>query len=107
MTIWTWLILAFVLGAVTAGITLPSLVQYLRATPPPDLPEDCAPGWKLQCTRCARTRTLASAGGIRIGGNRNARKATLGWCKGCRGLRIIRVVHASRLGPAADSTDVG
>ncbi len=94
---WAWIIFAFFLGAIAVAAVVPRLAKHLRSTPPADLSEHLAPGWHAQCTRCGRTRTLASVGGIRIGGHRAARKATLGWCRGCRGLRVIRIVHASRL----------
>ncbi|MFI4882090.1 MAG: hypothetical protein ACIAQU_05850 [Phycisphaerales bacterium JB064] len=96
---WVWIILAFMMGAIIVAVVVPRLAGHLRSTPPPDLPEELAPGWHAQCTRCGRTKTLASVGGIRMGANRGAHKATLGWCKGCRRLRIVRVVHESGLEP--------
>lgn len=98
---WGWILIALAagiaLGVIFWTISLPRLSAILRETPSPELPEDLAPGWHAQCNKCGRTRTLASVGGIRLGGNRNATKATIGWCRQCRGLRVIRIVHADRL----------
>jgi len=100
MPLWAWIIVAFLSGGIVVGIVLPRLARYVKAAPPPDLPERYAPGWNVQCTRCGRTRALARVGGIRMGANRGATKATLGWCRGCRGFRIIRLVHESRMRPS-------
>ncbi|UYV11645.1 MAG: hypothetical protein NCW75_10085 [Phycisphaera sp.] len=97
MTFWLWVILAFIGGIAVAAVVWPRLARIIRSTPPADLPEQLAPGWHACCTRCGRTRTLASVGGIRLGGNRSAVKATLGWCRGCKGLRLVRIVHQDRL----------
>ncbi len=97
MPLWAWIILAFVAGLAVAGLAWPRVRALLDTTPPPDLPEELAPGWYACCSRCGRTRTLASVGGVRLGANRSAAKATLGWCRGCRGLRFIRIVHQDRL----------
>ena len=93
MVHWAWLIVAFSVGAFVAAIVVPRLVLLVRSTPPPDLPERFAPGWRAECTRCGRTRTLAGIGGIRLGGYRGAKKATLAWCRGCRRPRWIQLVH--------------
>ena len=96
---WIWIIVGAVLGVVCVAIVVPRVALAIRSTPSPDLPENLAPGWYAQCTRCGRTRTLASVGGVRIGGNLGAKKATLAWCRGCRGVRIIRIAHESRMEP--------
>ncbi|MEO1279562.1 MAG: hypothetical protein AAFV77_11460 [Planctomycetota bacterium] len=98
---WIWVILGAVLGAVCVAFVVPRVAIAVRGMPSPELPEDLAPGWHAQCTRCGRTRTLASVGGVRIGGNKGAKKATLAWCRGCRGLRVIRIVHESRMEPSS------
>ena len=108
MPLWLWIVVALVTGALFGVLLLvaivPRVASVVRQTPPPDLPENLAPGWYACCTHCDRTRTLASIGGIRIGGNRNASKVTLGWCRACRGLRFIRIVHQDRLvGRAAET----
>jgi hypothetical protein len=97
MPLWAWAILAFVAGLAVAGLAWPRVRAMVAATPPPELPEALAPGWYACCTKCGRTRTLASVGGVRLGANRSAMKVTLGWCLGCKGLRFIRVVHRDRL----------
>lgn len=99
MATWIWAILALGAGVAIGVYVTPRVRRVIRETPSPELPESLAPGWYACCTRCGRTRTLASVGGIRIRGNRNANKATLGWCRACRGLRIIRIVHHDRLMP--------
>lgn len=94
---WGWILIGVTIGIGVAALVGPRVLRVLRATPPPDLPEHLAPGWYAQCTRCGRAKTLASVGGIRVGGNRGAKKATLGWCRGCRALRFVRIVHQTRL----------
>ncbi len=101
MAPWMWIILAFTTGLAFAGLAWPRVRRALETAPPPDLPENLAPGWYACCSACGRTRTLASVGGIRLGGNRHARKATLGWCRQCRALRVVRIVHAERLDKVA------
>ncbi|MEO1008751.1 MAG: hypothetical protein AAFX79_09295 [Planctomycetota bacterium] len=101
MDIWVWLILGFALGIACVAVAVPRIAGLVRSAPPPDLPESLAPGWHVRCLRCGCTRTLASVGGIRLGGNRNATKATLGMCRGCRRLAVIQIVHADRLRPDA------
>ncbi len=103
MAWWFWIILGAVLGALCVSIVVPRVVAMIRSTPSAALPEGLAPGWYAQCARCGRTRTLASVGGVRIGGNRGAKKATLAWCRGCRGIRVIRIVHESRMEPSAEA----
>lgn len=97
MPLWAWFIVAVTVGVVVGLLVAPRVRRVVREAPPPDLPEHLAPGWHARCTRCGRTRTLASVGGIRLGGNRDAIKATLGWCRACRGIRVIRIIHARRL----------
>lgn len=104
-----WAILCGVVGvgvgAALAWTIGPRLRRIVRETPPPNLPEHLAPGWHARCTRCGHTRTLASVGGIRRGGNRGALKATLGLCGSCRGVRFIRIVHADHLPTPSGSAD--
>lgn len=99
MPLWGWIILSVGLGVVIGTLVLPRVLGLIASTPPPALPESLAPGWYARCTRCGRTRTLASVGGVRLGGNRGAKKVTVAWCRGCRGLRLIRIVHESRMEP--------
>jgi len=106
MPIWAWIILAFVVGLAVAGLAWPRLRSVFATTPPPDLPEELAPGWHARCTRCGRTRTLASVGGIRLGASRSATKATVGWCRGCRGLRLIRIIHRDHLPSTGEATPI-
>ncbi|MFI4916678.1 MAG: hypothetical protein ACIAS6_09260 [Phycisphaerales bacterium JB060] len=97
MPLWAWIILAFVAGLAVAGLAWPRVRAALATTPPPDLPEELAPGWYACCSRCGRTQTLASLGGIRLGANRSAAKATFGWCRECKRPGLIRIVHWDRL----------
>lgn len=106
MPTWAWIILAFVAGLAVAGFVWPRIRAALAATPPPDLPEELAPGWCACCTRCGRTRTLAGVGGVRLGTNRSAIKFTLGWCRGCRGLRVIRIIHRDHMPSNGEATPV-
>lgn len=105
MPVWAWLTVGVgagvVLGVVVGVIVAPRVCTVVRSTPPPDLPEHLAPGWYARCTRCGRTRTLARVGGVRLGGNPAASKVTLGWCRACRGLRVIQIVHGGRLADEA------
>ena len=48
-----------------------------------------APGWRICCTRCGRSAPATSVGAVRIAA-RSLHKYTLGWCQGCRGLRLLR-----------------
>ncbi|RYD61465.1 MAG: serine/threonine protein kinase, partial [Verrucomicrobiaceae bacterium] len=60
----------------------------VRANPP------VPPGeWQLRCTACQSTRSLASAGGIRIGAA-SVGKRTLAWCRSCGGLRFAAIEKA-------------
>ncbi|MAY74736.1 MAG: hypothetical protein CMJ31_08515 [Phycisphaerae bacterium] len=93
---WVWM------PVVTGVVSLASIVLLIfaikrRAATDPNL--DPAPGWYLRCGRCGTLRSLASAGGVRIGANRNAEKATLGRCSTCRKMRIIQIIHEDRLSP--------
>lgn len=97
MPLWAWIILAFGAGLTIAGLVWPRVRAAFDTVPPPGLPEELAPGWHACCTRCGRTRTLASVGGVRLGANTNAAKATLAWCRACNALRVIRIVHRDRL----------
>ncbi len=101
MPLWAWILVSVAaggaLGAIVWSVSLPRLTEIIRKTPGPELPERLAPGWHAQCNKCGRTRSLASVGGIRMGGNRNAEKVTIGWCRACRGLRVIRILHADWL----------
>ena len=102
--VWLWRLSAedlffqpMALAGVGLAFTLMGGVPRLlgRGGPVP-VDESLAPGWHIRCGTCGRSKTLASVGGIRIGGNRGAKKATLGWCSGCRGLRMLSIVHESR-----------
>ncbi len=101
MPLWVWISVSLVAG-ITLGVIIwtmsyPRVATTISQTPGPELPEHLAPGWYAQCSKCGKARTLASVGGIRIGANRGAKKATLGWCRACQGLRIVRIIHKSRL----------
>lgn len=56
--------------------------------------ESAAPGWKIQCVSCGSQKSLASAGGVRIGGAGTS--FTLGRCSHCKGFRIMRIHRPSR-----------
>ncbi|WP_367871606.1 serine/threonine-protein kinase [Luteolibacter sp. Populi] len=63
-----------------------------------------APGeWQLRCTSCGATRSLASAGGVRIGAA-SIGKRTLAWCRHCSGLRFAAVEQATVPVPRAAAT---
>ncbi len=47
---------------------------------------DLAPGWRIRCTKCDRSKPLGEVGGIRLGAKSRG-KWTLAWCSQCRGLR--------------------
>ena len=51
-----------------------------------------APGWRICCTRCGRSAPLAAVGGTRIGA-RSRHKYTLGFCRGCRRFRFLRIIQ--------------
>ncbi|WP_454759102.1 hypothetical protein [Caulobacter segnis] len=53
-----------------------------------------APGWKIQCVSCGHQKSLAEAGGVRVGGAGTS--YTLGRCSQCRGFRILKVHRPSR-----------
>ena len=76
--------------------------QYAAAVefPTMNLP-GYAPGWRIHCIKCGRSKLAAKAGIIRVGSpGRLTKKWTLGWCRGCswfRFLRISRDVQCSNL----------
>ena len=46
-----------------------------------------APGWRVHCTKCGRTRDAAGVGTTKT--SASARKCyTLGWCSNCSWLRF-------------------
>lgn len=49
-----------------------------------------APGWRICCTRCGRSAPADKVGITRIGA-RSTHKYVVGWCKGCRRLRWMRL----------------
>lgn len=49
-----------------------------------------APGWRVRCTRCGRTRDAAEAGLVRYKAA-SASKRTLGFCSGCYGFRWLAI----------------
>ena len=59
-----------------------------------------APGWQIRCTTCGRTRDAGKAGLVRVKAA-SAGKRMLGWCSGCRRLRILA---AERTEGATDQT---
>jgi hypothetical protein len=56
-----------------------------------------SPVWRACCTRCGKSKPLASVGGVRIAA-RSVHKYTLGYCHDCRRHRFLRILHAT--GPA-------
>lgn len=91
---------AAIVGGVFAvlAIVLPGAARKVQKTMH-EAGDDPAPGWFIYCTKCRRTRTLEEVGGIRFAANKGATKYTLGYCKSCKGLRIARVIHESRMTP--------
>ena len=60
--------------------------------PPPKSPLHQAPGWKLSCTRCGRTRDAEQVGPFFVRrGAWTVGKFLLGYCRGCRRPRFIRL----------------
>lgn len=53
---------------------------------------DLAPGWRIRCTKCNRSKPLGEVGGIRFGA-RSYGKRTLAWCLQCRRLRWASIEH--------------
>lgn len=51
--------------------------------------------WQLRCTSCDETRALANVGGHRIT-SASMLKTTVGWCRTCRGPRLLAVEPAPR-----------
>ena len=51
-----------------------------------------APGWRISCPKCGRSKPLAKAGAVRIGA-RSISKKVLGWCSGCGWLRWLKVTR--------------
>ena len=56
-----------------------------------------APGWRLRCGTCGRTKDASEAGLVRIG-VRSRGKSVLGYCRGCRALRWVRVERDPAVG---------
>jgi hypothetical protein len=50
-----------------------------------------APGWQVRSGRCGTTRDAAEVGIVRIGRFKGKVSGTFGWCKNCRGLRMLLV----------------
>lgn len=50
-----------------------------------------APGWRIHCSKCGRSSPAANAGITRIGAF-SAGKRVLGFCRGCRWPRFLRLV---------------
>ena len=48
-----------------------------------------APGWRVRCTSCGRTKDASVAGVVRLGGW--GTKYSLGRCSGCVGWRWIAI----------------
>jgi hypothetical protein len=53
------------------------------------------PEWMLVCPKCGKRIPLRETGSIRIGAA-SIGKRTLGFCKGCKRLRLIKIVKGSR-----------
>lgn len=52
-----------------------------------------APGWRVRCTKCNRTRDASEVGMIRVGAW-SYKKYTLGWCSHCGRLRFVAIEKA-------------
>ncbi|MDP6442680.1 MAG: hypothetical protein QF805_02715, partial [Pirellulaceae bacterium] len=50
---------------------------------------DLAPGWRIRCTTCGRSRRAAEAGVVRLGAV--GTKRTLGKCSNCNALRWVAI----------------
>ena len=61
---------------------------------------DLTADWQVRCPKCGRNRDVRELGGFRYA-TRSAGigKRTLGWCRGCRGMRLLviepRDAHAA------------
>ncbi|MBC7818973.1 MAG: serine/threonine protein kinase, partial [Planctomycetaceae bacterium] len=89
------------LGVVVVGSFLNGLRRRAVAAGIPLA--DLAPGWRIRCTKCNRSKPLGEVGGIRMGAASRG-KWTLAWCSQCRGLRwaaIERVTATSKVSPTA------
>ena len=99
---WAVIALAVVIGLaglfVLLAVVVPRSTRRIQSVMV-EAGDDPAPGWHARCTKCGRTRRLADVGGVRIGAYKGSTKYTLGYCRGCEGLRIVRVIHASRMEP--------
>lgn len=49
--------------------------------------------WKIRCTACGRQKSLAAVGGVRYGAF--GTKHTLGYCSGCKGLRMLKIYRSA------------
>ncbi len=52
--------------------------------------------WILSCPACGRWKTLAEAGGVRIGA-RSVGKRILGYCSGCGGFGMFRLERPAQI----------
>lgn len=55
-------------------------------------PMGYAPGWRMVCPQCGRSAPAAYGGLVRIGAW-SPFKFILGFCRGCRRLRVFRLVN--------------
>jgi len=83
---------------VVLGFVLPGATRRIQKTMR-EAGDDPAPGRHSYCPKCRRTRTLEDVGGIRYAATKSRRKRTLGYCTSCKALRIVRIVHESRMTP--------
>ena len=50
--------------------------------------------WLIRCDTCGREKSLLSAGGVRW--KARGLVHTMGWCRGCGGLRAMTIHHPTR-----------
>jgi serine/threonine-protein kinase len=83
-----WLLFMKVVGWLLADRN--RILAESRSGTPSNCSTSRTEGWRLRCTKCGKTRSLASVGGVRIGAASKG-KFTLGWCSVCRAFRSVAV----------------
>ncbi len=72
------------------GLIVLLVLVFVVVTPMLRRHAGVAPGWRARCTKCGKTRDAGAAGMTRIGAA-SAGKIVLGWCRGCRFLRLVAI----------------